>query len=252
MPTEWFFSKGGQQLGPVSSEQLKQLAASDQLQPSDLVWKDGMSQWIEARKITGLFPTRAIPNSQPLPLPFGGDEPPPLPATPRQWHYSKQNQSLLWFGGIAVVLLAIAGTAFLLWSETPEVAYQRIIKCGEAGNFENVWNRIDRKTQTRVEMSLKGLVALVAKDLSPDDPKVIEWKSLKGKDLFVRALKLNENIRQSFVHRTVKTCRTEGNRATLVVVAQMCSGGDTSEDTVYMLKEDGIWKLSAPIRSVVR
>ena len=56
MPTEWFYSKSGQQLGPIPSEQLKQLATSGQLQPSDLVWKDGMGQWVESRKIKGLFP----------------------------------------------------------------------------------------------------------------------------------------------------------------------------------------------------
>ena len=42
-------------------KQLKQSAASGQLQPSDLVWKDGMGQWIEARKIKGLFLVKAKP-----------------------------------------------------------------------------------------------------------------------------------------------------------------------------------------------
>ena len=35
MTTEWFFSKSGQQQGPVSTEQLKQLAASGQLHPGE-------------------------------------------------------------------------------------------------------------------------------------------------------------------------------------------------------------------------
>ncbi len=86
MPTEWFFSKGGQQLGPVSSEQLKQLAASDQLQPSDLVWKDGMSQWIEARKVKGVFPPPTVPSPQ-----VQQDFPQPA-ATPQQWYYVKDGQ----------------------------------------------------------------------------------------------------------------------------------------------------------------
>ena len=73
MPTEWFFSKSGQQLGPVSSEQLKQLADSGHLQPSDLVWRDGMGQWVEARKIKGLFPVQTT--QAPL-------FPPPVPSLP--------------------------------------------------------------------------------------------------------------------------------------------------------------------------
>ena len=60
MSNQWFYSKHGQQQGPVSSEQLKQLAASGQLQPSDLVWKDGIGQWAEARRINGLFPEQAM------------------------------------------------------------------------------------------------------------------------------------------------------------------------------------------------
>jgi hypothetical protein len=58
--SEWHYSKNNQQQGPVSAEQLKQLAASGQLNPSDLVWKEGMGQWTEARKIKGLFPMKTV------------------------------------------------------------------------------------------------------------------------------------------------------------------------------------------------
>jgi len=61
------YSKSGQQQGPVSSEQLKQLAASGQLQPSDLVWKEGMAQWAEARRMKGLFPAEMNPPSSSVP-----------------------------------------------------------------------------------------------------------------------------------------------------------------------------------------
>lgn len=65
--SEWYYSKNNQQQGPVSEEQLKLLAASGQLQPSNLVWKEGMSQWAEARKMDGLFQTQDIANPPPLP-----------------------------------------------------------------------------------------------------------------------------------------------------------------------------------------
>ena len=86
MPTEWFYSKSGQQLGPIPSEQLKQLATSGQLQPSDLVWKDGMGQWVEARKIKGLFP------AQPMSSPQGPPNSPQPEATPPQWFFSNAGQ----------------------------------------------------------------------------------------------------------------------------------------------------------------
>lgn len=51
----WYYSKNRQQQGPISEEQLRQLAATGQLQPSDLVWKHGMDQWAEARKLKGIL-----------------------------------------------------------------------------------------------------------------------------------------------------------------------------------------------------
>jgi hypothetical protein len=56
MADEWYYTKQGQQQGPVSAGQLKQLAASGGLMPTDLVWKEGMANWVPARQTRGLFP----------------------------------------------------------------------------------------------------------------------------------------------------------------------------------------------------
>ena len=69
MPPQWYYSQNNQQQGPVSSEQLKQLAASGGLQPGDLVWKEGMSQWTDARQMKGLFPMQTVANP-PVPPPM--------------------------------------------------------------------------------------------------------------------------------------------------------------------------------------
>lgn len=58
---QWHYSKDGQQQGPVSPEQLKQLAATGELQPTDLVWKEGMSQWVAASSIKSLFAAPSLP-----------------------------------------------------------------------------------------------------------------------------------------------------------------------------------------------
>jgi TM2 domain-containing membrane protein YozV len=63
-PRIWFYSVNGQESGPVSARELKGLAAEHRLRPTDLVWKDGMSEWKPAAKVGGLFAT---------------GEPPPLP-----------------------------------------------------------------------------------------------------------------------------------------------------------------------------
>ncbi|HYE21249.1 MAG TPA: DUF4339 domain-containing protein [Tepidisphaeraceae bacterium] len=56
MSTEWYYSQGGQQIGPITSQQMKDLAAGGQLTPNDLVWKDGMPEWTPASRVRGLFP----------------------------------------------------------------------------------------------------------------------------------------------------------------------------------------------------
>jgi len=73
MATEWFYKRDGEKHGPFSSQQLRGMATSGQLLPSDLIWKEGMSDWRRAGDSSQLFthsastPPRAVP---------GNDKPP--------------------------------------------------------------------------------------------------------------------------------------------------------------------------------
>jgi GYF domain 2 len=51
---EWYYVQNGQRQGPVSSEDLKQLTASGAVGPDDLVWKNGMANWVRAATVGGL------------------------------------------------------------------------------------------------------------------------------------------------------------------------------------------------------
>lgn len=69
MASEWYYAKEGAQQGPVSDEQIEQLIAAGHIQPTDLVWKNGMADW---------QPLAQIPE-------FAGvavAAPPAMPATP--------------------------------------------------------------------------------------------------------------------------------------------------------------------------
>ena len=81
-PQQWYYARDGRQTGPVSSEQIKQLAASGDLVPDDLVWKEGMTTWAHARSVNGLFsaPSPAVPPPLP-PSSTSGSERVPLGAT---------------------------------------------------------------------------------------------------------------------------------------------------------------------------
>ena len=51
---EWFYTLGGQQQGPAPLEHLKHWLAHGQLQPTELVWREGMVGWVEAAAVPEL------------------------------------------------------------------------------------------------------------------------------------------------------------------------------------------------------
>lgn len=56
MADEWHYSAGGTPpIGPVSAGELRELAAAGKLAPTDLVWKEGLAEWVPASKLKGLF-----------------------------------------------------------------------------------------------------------------------------------------------------------------------------------------------------
>lgn len=63
--------KDGRQQGPVTAQQLGQMVT-----PSDLVWNEGLPQWVPAGNIPNLLPSRVA--SSPAPPP----PPPPPPVSP--------------------------------------------------------------------------------------------------------------------------------------------------------------------------
>jgi hypothetical protein len=56
MSEAWYYAPDGRQLGPVNFVILQQFAASGQLRPTDLVWREGMPHWVQADTIHGLIP----------------------------------------------------------------------------------------------------------------------------------------------------------------------------------------------------
>jgi hypothetical protein len=81
MGDQWHYTLGGKQGGPVSATELKQMADSGELLPTDLVWKDGMAAWQPASALKGLFRSRPAP---PPPPPVLRPVPPPPVIQPIQ------------------------------------------------------------------------------------------------------------------------------------------------------------------------
>ena len=64
---QWYYTNAGQQAGPVDESQLKGLVSSGQVGPQDLVWKDGMANWLPAASVSELGAIAATPASTPQP-----------------------------------------------------------------------------------------------------------------------------------------------------------------------------------------
>ncbi|MEN6496498.1 MAG: DUF4339 domain-containing protein [Thermoguttaceae bacterium] len=125
MSQHWYYTQGGQRQGPVTSEKLKELAASGQLVPTDLAWKEGMAQWVEAQKVKGLFPEKPIaPPPAPPPLPVGVPSgPPPIPphptAAPSANPIASSEAPALWnpqAAGIWTALFGLVICSYLGWA----------------------------------------------------------------------------------------------------------------------------------------
>ena len=65
MSQEWYYSVDGDRQGPIGGAELKKLAEGGTLKPADLVWKDGMADWVQAKSIKGLFGGSAVGAASP-------------------------------------------------------------------------------------------------------------------------------------------------------------------------------------------
>ncbi len=55
----WYYARDDREHGPVTSAYLAELARAGQLQPDDLIWREGMEDWRPARVVRGLFASLA-------------------------------------------------------------------------------------------------------------------------------------------------------------------------------------------------
>jgi len=61
-PIDWYYAKDNKQFGPVSAAELKRLSQAGELRQEDLVWTEGMKEWLAARKVKGLFEEGPAPS----------------------------------------------------------------------------------------------------------------------------------------------------------------------------------------------
>ncbi|HEV8062086.1 MAG TPA: DUF4339 domain-containing protein [Gemmataceae bacterium] len=72
MAVQWFYGASHAKLGPFSATQLRELKALGRLQPTDMVWKEGVKNGMPAGAILGLFgsiqPNAVVTETADLPI----------------------------------------------------------------------------------------------------------------------------------------------------------------------------------------
>lgn len=91
---QWYYSKNGTQLGPISTEDILSKLASGEISPGDLVWKDGMADWLPAGQVAELrtaaprspsaavTPTSSVKTASPYETPVAPQTPFPAQMIP--------------------------------------------------------------------------------------------------------------------------------------------------------------------------
>lgn len=78
---EWFYAKNGQQLGPVSSQEIESLIKDGTISADSLVWREGMAEWKPANEVLTIPAASEQPTSSPDPEP-AASQPEPAASEP--------------------------------------------------------------------------------------------------------------------------------------------------------------------------
>jgi hypothetical protein len=104
MANTWFVVRGGKEEGPLTGQQLKDMAAAGKLRETDLVRRDDMPTARQAKTIKGLFPGATAPApAAPPPLPAKAPEQPTDPPT-KQGKYRRPLVLASVVGGVCLLL----------------------------------------------------------------------------------------------------------------------------------------------------
>lgn len=115
MATQWYYAIDGQQAGPVSSKELKALADDGELKGGDLVWKEGMPDWLPASQVQGLIAQPAPPPAPETAPPAIDDEDAPAPVSSRRRRRRRSTRNIA--GPLILVIAALPMIAciFVPW-----------------------------------------------------------------------------------------------------------------------------------------
>jgi beta-glucosidase len=121
MAAQWHYGQGEEQHGPVPLEELKQLVASGQVQPTDMVWNAAMPDWLPAGDVEELFPKqktaseRAAAEPVPEPSPSGSSRQPSDAAAAIRKPLSS-HRNVVGIAALCAVLIIVVASVYIFGS----------------------------------------------------------------------------------------------------------------------------------------
>lgn len=142
-PVMWYYSKGGMQMGPVSQEELSAKAASGDVSPSELIWKEGMSDWKPLWQVPE-FQSSPVQHVTPPQIRQGGigSVPIPQPAAFPSGYMAQKIPNYLWQSIVVTVLCCMpCGVVAIVFSAKVDglVAQGDIPGAMSASNTAKTW-----------------------------------------------------------------------------------------------------------------
>ncbi|MDF1710707.1 MAG: DUF4339 domain-containing protein [Akkermansiaceae bacterium] len=111
---QWFYSDvQQQQQGPLTFDQIQQMAATGEIQPNTLIWNENLPSWTAASSVPGVFNSAGQTAPSPYPAPAVGQ------VAPTGGHYPtpqvKKTSFALWIGTYlaSLILIGIAMAAVI-------------------------------------------------------------------------------------------------------------------------------------------
>lgn len=108
MPNQWYYAEGDQQRGPVPDEEIRTLLSSGRVAASQLVWRQGLADWVPAGTLAEL-------GTSPATIPTIGLVETPHPPFPQIDYYSPTGPGSVVYAGFWIRFGAYIIDAIILW-----------------------------------------------------------------------------------------------------------------------------------------
>jgi GYF domain 2 len=155
----WYYARGESEQGPISTAQIKALAATGSLHRDDLVWKEGMENWLPASEVDELFSSskkngkNSETKEEPTLKSTGATKPRPAIVRPVSTHEVELSQVICSVGRALVVL----GVLIVLMSRgcdslgVRKVARLQALAESAESEFQRSWDRRKRSLEDELQ-----------------------------------------------------------------------------------------------------